>query len=59
MKCPNCRSKNTKRVWSGDSEWHAGHQRCHDCNHQDHWGSFCDPPIDLHLPTGRARIVIE
>ena len=47
MKCPKCKSENTKRVYSGDPNWHMGHQRCKECNYQDDWGEFLDPPFRI------------
>jgi hypothetical protein len=58
LKCPKCQSKNTKKVSVGDPAWYNGHQRCLDCSYQEHWGLFCDPPIDLGF-SGRKQVVIE
>lgn len=49
MKCPKCNSANTRKVWVHEPNWHVGHEICKDCGHQDHWGLFCDPPIDFNL----------
>lgn len=50
MKCPKCKSTNTRKVWVHEPNWRigavgAGQQICKDCNHQDDWLLFCDPPI--------------
>jgi hypothetical protein len=47
MKCPKCNSKDTKKVYVSDPEWHVGHQRCQSalCKYQGDWLEFCEPPI--------------
>jgi hypothetical protein len=51
MKCPGCKSQNTKKVASNDLNWRAGHQRCNDCGHQCHWHQFCAVPLmEVYLP---------
>ena len=48
MKCPKCFSGDTKKVSVMDKKWHIGHQRCNRCEYQDHWGLFCEPPLDVY-----------
>lgn len=45
MKCPKCKSTNTRKVWVHEPNWHVGHEICKDCSHQDNWLLFYDPPI--------------
>jgi len=45
MKCPKCKSTNTKKVSVIRKDWRMGHQQCLDCHHKDHWNHFCDPPL--------------
>ena len=40
MKCPKCRSKNTKKISILDEE--SSGERCQDCGHQDKWGMFME-----------------
>lgn len=49
MKCPRCKSNNTKKVSVTDRKWKIGHQRCKDCGHQDVWEKFCDPPFEIKV----------
>jgi len=47
MKCPKCNSINTKKVSVMRSNWKLGAHICNDCNYQDHWGEFCEPPLRI------------
>jgi hypothetical protein len=29
------------------SNWKLGAHICNDCNYQDHWGEFCEPPLRI------------
>ena len=41
MKCPQCGSVNTERVYITDADWMAGgSQRCLECKHVGKWVTF-------------------
>lgn len=47
MRCPSCKSRETKKVSALDPDWKAGAQRCRACGHQGHWTSFAEIPESL------------
>lgn len=47
MKCPKCKSTDTKKVSVSSPNWKIGAQQCQQCGHQDHWGEFCEPPLRI------------
>lgn len=40
MKCPKCKSENTKKVSVIDPNWKCGDHRCNDCLYQANWTEF-------------------
>jgi len=58
MKCPKCNSKDTRKVWVHEPNWHMGHQICLNplCKHQGDWLLFCEPPIIIE--TNPHKILI-
>jgi hypothetical protein len=51
MKCPECKSEDTKRISTRSEYWKPGLQQCNQCGHQANWGEFCDPPIRIKIET--------
>lgn len=40
MKCPDCGSNSTTKVWITDEDHKIGQQRCLSCGYKDNWLKF-------------------
>ncbi len=40
MKCPKCKSNDTKKVYVMNKNWKPGHQICNNCNYRANWIEF-------------------
>ena len=47
MRCPKCKSTDTRKPSVREARWKLGTQICNDCDHQDDWIRFIKPSEQL------------